>query len=459
MSTKTAERTDVVIVGAGGGGAVLGLALAQKGINTLVLEQAPGPPRGLRGEILQPNGQQVLDRLGLLGQLPPDATKSVRLFHFCRAGGEREGARRAGKEPVLAGPGRAGERVPGAGGEKRLCTVDYDMLPPPYNRAIVTLPNVVHHVILRALEAGAPGALRYGVQFKGLLREGRRVVGVEAECERKSLTISAKLVVGADGAFSKVRESLGVPARLHLYRGGYLIAILDSPDEIEEARYYVGRRTIFGLFPAGDRKVYLFYMIPAGSMPEVQAAGLETLRANWLRIDPSLEKTIQSLVDWDQTAYMPTARVRTARWVADGAVLIGDAAHAMNPHASQGRMQAMADAMTLADLIPSCLERGDWSAETLASYEGSRRPQVDMLQRLADEQVLFWNTGNPLLAFLRDRLFRTLDRNQRLRYRVLATTAGLRAEKPFGLLDRLMAAGFLPDPHADRLSAETSDER
>ena len=31
---------------------------------------------------------------------------------------------------------------------------------------------------------------------------------------------------------------------------------------------------------------------------------------------------------------------------ADGAVLIGDAAHAMNPHASQGRMQAMVDAMT-----------------------------------------------------------------------------------------------------------------
>src|SRR5436309_3593820 len=423
------ERTEVVIVGAGGGGAVLGLALAQKGVSTVVLEQAAGPPGGLRGEILQPNGQQVLDRLGLLGQLPPDATKSVRLFHFCRVGGNR------------------------------LCTVDYDLLPPPYNRAIVTLPNVAHHTILQALKSRAPGALRYGVQFRGLLREGRRVVGVEAECENKSLTISAKLVVGADGAFSKVREALGIPARLHLYGEAYLIAILESPDELEDARYFVGRRTIFGLFPAAGRKVYLFYMISAGSMPAVKAAGLDALRTNWLKIDPSLEKTIQSLVDWDQTAYMPAARVRTARWVTEGAALIGDAAHAMNPHASQGRMQAMADAMTLADLISSCRERGDWSAEALASYERSRRPQVEMLQRLADEQVLFWNTGNPLLACLRDRVFRTLDRNQRLRYRVLATTAGLRTVAPFGLIDRLMAAGFLRDPHADRLSAETSDER
>jgi len=425
MNTKTMERAEVVIVGAGGGGAVLGLALAQKGIGTLVLEQAAGPPSGLRGEIIQPNGQQVLDRLGLLGQLLPDATKSVRLFHFCRAGGER------------------------------LCTVDYDMLPPPYNRALVTLPNVAHHAILRALDSRAPGALRYGVQFKRLLREGRRVVGVEAECEGKPLTISAKLLVGADGAFSKVREALGIPSRLHLYREGYLIAILDSPDEMDEARYFVGRRTIFGLFPAAGRKVYLFYMIQAGSMPAMKAAGLESLRAKWLTIDPGLEKTVQSLVDWDQTAYMPAARVRTARWVADGAALIGDAAHAMNPHASQGRMQAMADAMSLADLIPSCLERGDWSAEAVGAYERSRRPQVEMLQHLADEQVLFWNTGNSLLALLRDRVFRTLDRNRRLRHRVLATTAGLRKTAPFGLLDRLMAVGFLPDPHADKLSAES----
>ena len=416
------EQTDVVIVGAGGGGAVLGLTLAQRGIRSVILEQAPGPPTGLRGEILQPNGQQILDRLGVLRQLPSQATKSVRLFHF--------------------------HRVPHP---ERLCTVDYDMLPPPYNRAIVTLPNVAHHAILQALETHAPGSLRYGVRFKGLLREATRVVGVTAECQGKPLTISAKLVVGADGAFSKVREALAIPTRFHLYRDGYLIAILDSPDDLEEGRYFVGRRTILGLFPAAGRKVYLFYMIPADSMPQIKAAGLAALRAQWLKIDPGLEKIAHSLVDWEQTAYMPTGRVRASRWVADGAALIGDAAHAMNPHASQGRMQAMADAMSLAEVIPTCLERGDWSAAALAPFERSRRPQVAMLQRLADEQVLFWNTGNPLLAYLRDRVFKTLNRNQRLRYRVLAATAGLLDTPPFSLLDRLMAVGLLPDPRADRV--------
>ncbi|MDE3019694.1 MAG: FAD-dependent monooxygenase, partial [Nitrospirota bacterium] len=152
----------------------------------------------------------------------------------------------------------------------------------------------------------------------------------------------------------------------------------------------------------------------------------------------------------------PTGRVKAKTWVADGAVLIGDAAHAINPHASQGRMQAMVDAMALADLIPRWLERNDWSASALAEYERVRRPQVDMLQKLADEQVLFWNTGNPLLAYLRDRVFRGMERNKRLGYQVLATTAGFRSTPPFGLLDRLMIAGFLPDPHADRLPADAA---
>ena len=145
---------------------------------------------------------------------------------------------------------------------------------------------------------------------------------------------------------------------------------------------------------------------------------------------------------------MPPGRVKTERWVADGAMLIGDAAHAMNPHASQGRMQAMVDAVVVADLIPEWIKKNDFSACALRAFEIARRPQVTMLQRLADEQVRFWNTGNPLLAYLRDRVFRTLDRNARLRYRVLSTTAGLRTQPPFSLLDRVMAAGLLPDPRA-----------
>jgi 6-methylpretetramide 4-monooxygenase len=404
-------ETDIAVVGAGGGGAVLALALAQQGIRTVVLEQAPGPPQGLRGEILQPN------------KLPAESTRIVRKFHFCRVGGER------------------------------LCTVDYGDLPPPYNQAVVTLPNAAHHAILDAVQKEPSVSLWYGASFTGVLREGAQVVGLTARRGDETVTVKAHIVVGADGAYSKVRDALGIPADVHRYPQGYLIAILDAPMPVTEAKYFVGKKTILGLFPAAGHKVYLFYMIPAGSYESVKQRGIAALRQAWTAIDPPSRPLFDTLRDWHQTAFMPTGRVRTPTWVADGAVLIGDAAHAMNPHASQGRMQAMVDAMTLADLLPDCVRTRNYSAEILKRYERARRPQVTMLQRLADEQVLFWNTGNPVLALLRDRVFRTLDRNARLRYRVLSATAGLRPTPPFNLLDRVMAAGFLPDPAARDMAA------
>ena len=416
------EQTDVAVVGAGGGGAVLALALAKQGISTIVLDQAAGPPQGLRGEILQPNGQHVLDRLGVLQSLPADATRSVRHFHFCRAGGTR------------------------------LCSIDYNDLPEPYNRAIVTLPNVAHHAIVAAVQQQQRATLRYGTSFAGLLREGNKVVGLTTQGPDGTRTIRAKIVVGADGAFSKVREALQIPADLHRYPDGYLIAILESEEPISESFYYVGHKTILGLFPATGNKVYLFYMIPSGSMEAVKQRGLPSLQQAWSQIAPQFAGLFRGLRDWNQTAYMPTGRVRTPTWVADGAVLIGDAAHAMNPHASQGRMQAMVDAMALSDLLPGCLADKDYSVDRLKEFERIRRPHVTMLQRLADQQVFYWNTGNPVVAFLRDRVFQTLDRNARLRYQVLSTTAGLRTTAPFDLIDRVIAAGFLPDFRANETS-------
>ena len=409
------EETDVAVVGAGGGGAVLALALAKQGVRTVVLDQATGPPKGLRGEILQPNGQRVLDRLGVLQSLPADATRSVRLFHFCRAGGTR------------------------------LCSIDYGDLPPPYNRAIVTLPNVAHHAIVAAVQQHTSVTLRYGTSFSGLVREGNQVVGVSTQGPDGAHTIRAKIVVGADGAFSKVREALKIPADLYLYPDGYLIAILESDEQVSESFYYVGHRTILGIFPATGNKAYLFYMIRKDSMEAVKQRGITALQQTWSEIAPQFSRLFRCLNDWGQTAYMPTGRIRTPTWVADGAVLIGDAAHAMNPHASQGRMQAMVDAMALADLLPSCLNDRNYSAERLKEFERARRPQVTMLQELADQQVFYWNTKNPVVAFLRDRVFQTLDQNARLRYQVLSTTAGLRTTPPFNLIDRVIAAGLLPD--------------
>jgi len=418
-------KFDVVVVGAGGGGAVLGLALAQMGVSVLVLERQPCPPTALRGETIQPNGQQILARLGLLSALTPEVVESVQRFHFIRIGGER------------------------------LCTMDYGILPEPNNRALVALSSAVHHLILSRLSAQADAQLWYRAEFQGILQNNGRVGGVVVRQAglQSSTEIQADLVVGADGAASLVRRALGIQAEVHRYRHGYLIAILPRPEGMRgEARYYVGRGELLGLFPAPEERVVVLYMVEADELELIRAQGLALFKSRVAAIDAAMTKPLESLTSWEQVGLLPCTRVRADRWVVDGGALIGDAAHSMNPHASQGRMQAMADAMALAEVIGRCRETGDWSAEALAAYERARRPQVEMLQRLADEQTFFWNAADPIRCFLRDRVFRVLDRNARLRHQTLTATAGLRTTPPLTWFDKLMAAGFLPDPRADEIS-------
>jgi 2-polyprenyl-6-methoxyphenol hydroxylase-like FAD-dependent oxidoreductase len=415
---------EVIVVGAGGGGAILGLTLAQRGVRVCIIERERTHLARPRVETIQPNGQQILHRLGLLDTLGAETVQPVQRFHFIRIGGPP------------------------------LCSVDYGMLPPPWNRALVAQSNKVHELILARLSAQPTAELRCGVEFQGLIQRNGSVAGVTVRGQdgESCTQIEAPLVVGADGAGSLVRQALGLPAALHRYRHGYLIALLPRPSSMEEeARYYLGRGEILGLFPAPQQRVLSLYMVEAAAVTDFKARGLGFFKQRLTAIDPALRVPLEQLTTWEQVGFLPCARVRARRWVVNGAALIGDAAHAMNPHVSQGRMQAMTDAMVLAEVIMQCRNTGNWSAQALLEYETARRPQVTMLQGLADEQTIFWNASDPVRCYLRDRVFRGMDRNARLRYQALTATAGLRTSPPLTWVDKLIAVGLLPDPHANEI--------
>jgi 6-methylpretetramide 4-monooxygenase len=418
-----AVRYEVIVIGAGGGGAVLGIALASRGVRVCVIEREQTLPSLQRAETIQPNGQQILHRLGLLDELG-DAVQPVQRFHFIQIGGPR------------------------------LCTVDYGMLPAPWNRALVTQSSKVHELILSRLRAEPTADLQTGVEFRGVIQKDGVVGGVvigHAD-QKDAIEIEASLIVGADGAGSRVRQALGVRAVVHRYPHGYLLALLPRPTGMDgEARYYVGRGELLGMFPAPENRVIALYMVKGSDINTMKAQGLEVFKERLIAIDSAMRGSLQALSTWEQVGYLPCFRVRAERWVTNGAALIGDAAHAMNPHASQGRMQAMTDAMALSDVIMKCRATDDWSAKALSAYETARRPQVTMLQRLADERTTFWNASDPLRCYMRDRVFRGIDKNARLRYQVLTATAGLRMTPPLTWIDKLIAVGLLPDPHATEL--------
>ncbi|MCI0528422.1 MAG: FAD-dependent monooxygenase [Nitrospira sp.] len=415
------ESFDVIVVGAGMGGLVLAESLSRKGYRTAILERQPHFTPIPRGELLQPNGLKIFDQLGLLEEIKTAGSRSNHLFHFYRIGGPR------------------------------LCTIDYRMLPPPYQYALITLPEILMRVLLKRISENKHVQILWGTEFRAFLRGRSRVTGVQASRGREDLRLLAPVVIGADGVYSRVRKEMGIRYHLKAYGHGYLTMFSKRPAGFgEEGRYYMGRKTILGIFPVSDTRLYLFYLTPdhlqasLRSRPEELGALKKAITA----IDPGVEEVFEDITTWEQVGYMPCRRVKASRWVGDGVALMGDAAHAMNPHVSQGRNQALEDAMVLTDVITNCFQRGDFSQNSLFVYEATRRRLVERLQRLADEEVFFWNAGDPIRTWLRDRVFCVLDRNSRLRYKTLAQVAGVNMQ-PFTLLDYLKAAGFLPDTRAD----------
>lgn len=414
MKPHKNEENDVVIVGAGVGGLTLGLLLGERGFRVTILDQRTVSEPLSKPELLQPAGLEVLDALGALERLRARSVVRCEVFDFFSAGGHT------------------------------LCRVNYRTLAHRFPYTLIAFPHVTQSVLLEKLSEYPTVRVRWGCTMSGLARSCGRPSQVTFWENGALKHESAKVVVGSDGKHSRVRVEAGIHATLTHYRDAFVTLVVRRPSSFEDAvRYHVGRRRILGMFPISPERLCLLFMVPAEGFDAVKARGLSALKAEISAIDEGMADALSEVTDWSRVSYMDCQTARVVSWVADGVALLGDAAHACHPHVAQGSTQAMLDAMALWRVLSRCFDTGDFSAERLAAYEDARRPSVDALQRIAHEYAWLWNTGNPLLAWLRDRAFRRIGRRPNLLSKVLETEAGLRVA-PLSVPERLQAVGMLP---------------
>lgn len=177
---------DVVIVGAGIGGAVLALDLGRRGWRIALVERESSPPMIARPEVLWSPTMRGLERYGLAGAIREQACVKLDAIEI---GGAKPWLRITSDDFAAAG-------------------VD----------AFSTNPSMTRAILTDAALATGNVEIHRGITVKELRRDNGRVAGIP--------DFDARLVVGDDGGNSIVRTQLGIPIALTPFPIDFLTAMV-----------------------------------------------------------------------------------------------------------------------------------------------------------------------------------------------------------------------------------------
>ncbi|SJN08985.1 Salicylate hydroxylase [Leucobacter sp. 7(1)] len=358
-----------LIIGAGIGGLVTALSLADAGHRDIIIAERSSEIRGLGvGLNLLPHAARELDELGVLDRVAALGVEPATLAYYTRRGqliwSEPRGTHAGYRWPQLS-----------------------------VHRGRLQL-------LLRDLVQERLGdVIRLGHRLKRVAEDGRSAV-----CERADGTeteLHADLIVAADGIHSTARaqrypdEGGPVWSGLTLWRGTATVpALLDARTMfmMGDADQKFVAYPLEAPRPDGTQRINFIAERRGGGSPSADwnrqadrgpvAELFDGWTTEWLDI-PAIVRDAGELLE-----YPMVDREAIPQWTFGRMTLLGDAAHAMYPNGSNGGSQAILDARTLAHRIATeaSLE------EALAAYEAERRPAtarlLEMTRQTGPERVM-----------------------------------------------------------------------
>ncbi|MEE8167942.1 MAG: NAD(P)/FAD-dependent oxidoreductase [Candidatus Hydrothermarchaeales archaeon] len=322
---------DVVVVGAGPAGSMVARTLAENGASVLVVEKRP--------EI----GMPV--RCG-------EATGLRTLQEFAIPKDERFIVNETNGVYIFSPDGTRAE-----------------MLSSEPNTYILERRYFDKYLAIQAARAGAEVVTK--AYATGLLRnEG--AVRVKLKRFGDNTTIKCKCVVGADGVESKVGRWVGIDTRTPLQQMSssvqFEIAGVDVDPDILE--FYFGNRVApkgyVWVFPKGKDVANVGLGVRGHS-----ATAFSYLK-KFIASKPNLRKgSVVGIVAGGVPVEGPVKKS-----VADGVLLVGDAARQVDPLTGGGIYNAMHCGVIAGQVITEALEREDFSAASLSIYEERWRAEI-----------------------------------------------------------------------------------
>jgi len=221
-------------------------------------------------------------------------------------------------------------------------------------------------------------------------------------------SLRTKLLIGADGAQSWVREQAGIPLHIQAYQHSALIAQVETT----ASHHQTARQVFLSVddFPSG----------PLAFLPLINehhcsivwstapAAAEQLMRMNESSFQDIVAQAsafrLGKIQAVSKRQLFPLYERHAEQYVKNRLALIGEAAHSLHPLAGQGLNLGIADAGSLAAVIREAVQkdRDFASLNTLRRYERARRSDnAVMLSTVKLLQSLF-ASKNKSLALLRN---------------------------------------------------------
>ncbi len=259
-------------------------------------------------------------------------------------------------------------------------------------------------------------------------RVGRMVrssVGIEVSLD-DGRVFDARLLVGADGANSRVRQWAGIGISGWDYsQSCMLINIATECDEQDVTWQQFTPQGPRSLLPLPGKNASLVWYDDAKqirSLMQLSDSQLKQAIINHFpdRLDPHFEVLAKGC--------FPLTRRHAQQYYRDNLVILGDAAHTINPLAGQGVNLGFKDVEALIATITQALEKGeDWSKATV--LEGFQKQRWFDNQLMMTGMDLFYaGFSNDLLPLklLRNAGLKLADINTPVKQQVLKYALGLR---------------------------------
>lgn len=243
-------------------------------------------------------------------------------------------------------------------------------------------------------------------------------------------TLSAGLVVGADGALSRVRSLLGFELEEHDYGHHALVTTV----RCEREHGYVARQNFLPEGPLAflplrgrDGDLHHCSIVWSAAPDRITTLMKRTDEAFLIALGNAFEHRLGKLEWADQRLTFPLRERRVRHPAREGAVLIGDAAHTIHPLAGQGVNLGFNDAIVLAEEIGRALERKLplWHEEVLRRYERRRGEQTAMMMAtMRGFQQLFAADLLPV-RYLRNAGMNLLNRLPPVKQQIMRLASGV----------------------------------